>query len=154
MPRLPFIAALILVLIAAFSFPTMAKAQGFQVPRGTMIPPHVQQCMGDMTIYQGFVVYRLAGITLEEAKVSVGLSMKVIRYQVESSGVTPKRPINEVEADTYEKLEEVYAMDPFSGPVANAWASGKIQTCIDAAEKKMPKPGQGEDRMMRKERSA
>lgn len=119
---------------------TPVFGQGFSIPRHTQIPPHVQQCIAGMALYQGFFMYRLAGITHEEAIQSLEMSMKVLKYQYEQSGRPALRPVDEVHADARAKLDEVYELEPFSLAIVNAMTSNKMQECIDAAEEAMPKP--------------
>ena len=129
------ISTLLLALVLA----SPVWAQGFIVPRGP-IPPHVQTCMADSALYQGLVIHRLAGLTREEAKVSLGFSMRILAYTMETDPRPKKMTIEEAEADAMSKLNEIYDMEPFSRPIANAWGSRMMQECIDDAEADFPPP--------------
>lgn len=127
----------VIVSLAALALPAQAQ----QAPRGMIVipgnhggqlPPHIQSCFNEMGVYQGFTLFRLAGLSKEEAEVSLGFTMRILAYRVEQSGKPPKQPLEDVRADSQSKLDEIYAIEPFSEPIMQAWASEKMDACVEA----------------------
>ncbi len=100
--------------------------------------PAMLECQIDFSLRNEFAIYRLAGLTKEEAKVSVGFSMRVADYYtqeiVAQGGPLPDRTLEEQRVFADQLIEEVYAMEPFSKPIVNAWSSNAAAKCLEEAE--------------------
>ena len=88
--RLGFWVALVIALLV----PLTAWGQQRQMP----IPPHVRECLGEMSVYQGFLAQRLAGLSVEESLLSLDFSMRLLAFNVDKSGLPPTMPLPEVQA--------------------------------------------------------
>jgi hypothetical protein len=96
------------------------------------MPPHVQKCFEEMNLYKQYFIYRGAGLSFDEIRITNDFSIRVIRF------LATKNDSVEVPPGIEEKLEtmatEVYGLaeEDFMDPAfQQRWEFTKMNECIE-----------------------
>ena len=111
-----------------------------QLPSQGQIPEHVQECASLATVASAFITYRRAGILLGDARNTVHISFRIVRFKLSEPGApAPNRPVDEVERETLALLEEVYGLDAetLEAPARQEWLRQRMSQCT---RERAPKP--------------
>lgn len=137
-------AALVVAILLAVS--TQAQAQ-MQLP----MPPHVRACFEKMALYKQYFIYRGAGLTIEEVRVTNDFSLRVVEFLAkENSREVPPGSKEDLEAmavEVYGLADEKFWDSDFQ----EEWGHTKMNECIESSA---PPPVENQHRRMIPEKSA
>jgi hypothetical protein len=122
------------LVLSLMMMPTLAMGQN-----PTSIPDHTQQCTKQITMAQGFWLYRVAGLTLDEGTNAVRYSVRIVQYLSKDDDTKTAKKL----ADTLSVLTAIYEIPEdkiTSGVYQREWINLKLAECVEANEPEAPAP--------------